>query len=278
MPLGLLACLVVVSVTTVAIVPLRGVAPVVSLGVTYLLGVLLVSGFWGVRLGALTAAISALAFNYFHIPPTGKLTIQESENWVALLVFLLVALVAGVIADGWRTATVEAEKRRQEANLAAELAQVILGTDDLSAALAPSAQRIAQATGLASAGLHLGVAEPGPTEMAIPIGGSGAALGTLVVKARITSEQRARLERFVVPTLHALLGASKGREDAPLPSCDRCSTRSPRKARPRSPWPATRRCWASSSCVMWSRRECASGSTGCGRWASAQSWSQATTH
>lgn len=110
----------VVAVTTALIFPLRDVAPVISLGVLYLLGVLAVSVFAGWRFGLLTAVLSALAFNYFHIEPTGRLSIAESENWGALLVFLVTAVVAGTLADTARSQAIEADDRRAEAEAAAE--------------------------------------------------------------------------------------------------------------------------------------------------------------
>ena len=61
-----------VAATTALVYPLAQVAPVVALGVVYLVAVLLVSSVWGGRLGAATALVSALAFNFFYIPPTGR--------------------------------------------------------------------------------------------------------------------------------------------------------------------------------------------------------------
>ena len=58
----------------------------------YLLAVLLVSSRCGAcGSGCATAVLSALAFNFFHIPPTGRFTIAEGENWVALAVFFVAA-------------------------------------------------------------------------------------------------------------------------------------------------------------------------------------------
>jgi two-component system sensor histidine kinase KdpD len=59
--------LAAVGLTTALVYALRGVAPPVSLGVVYLLAVLLVSTYWGLGLGLLAALLSALAFNFFHI-------------------------------------------------------------------------------------------------------------------------------------------------------------------------------------------------------------------
>ena len=57
-------------------------------GVLYLLAVSCLE-LLGHVLGLATAIVSAAAFNFFHIPPTGRFTIAEGENWVALAVFLV---------------------------------------------------------------------------------------------------------------------------------------------------------------------------------------------
>lgn len=85
------------------IYPLREVAPEVSSGVVYLLAVLLVAVHWGLAFGLLTSLVSAAAFNFFHIPPTGRLMIADSAHWVALVVFLVAAVVASAVADLART-------------------------------------------------------------------------------------------------------------------------------------------------------------------------------
>jgi len=78
-----------VALVTAVIFALREVVPVVSTGVVYMLAVLFVSSFWGLWLGLLSAFLSAAAFNFFHIPPTGRFTIADGENWVALAVFFV---------------------------------------------------------------------------------------------------------------------------------------------------------------------------------------------
>src|SRR5439155_230290 len=86
------------------IYPLREVAPVASTGVLYLLAVLLVSTYWGLRLGVVAALASAAAFNWFHLPPTGRFTVSDPANWVALGVLLTAALIASTLAERARVA------------------------------------------------------------------------------------------------------------------------------------------------------------------------------
>ncbi len=108
---GALAALAAVALTTLLIYPLRAVVPVLSTGVVYLLAVLLVSTWCGLRAGLGTAVLSALAFNWFHIPPTGRFTIQKPENWVALGVFLATAAIVSSLAELARARALEAEQR-----------------------------------------------------------------------------------------------------------------------------------------------------------------------
>src|SRR5262245_27947773 len=119
---GLLAAVVVVALATALVYPLADVAPVVSLGVVYLPGVLAVSTLWGWRLGLATTVLSVLAFNFFHIPPTGRLEIAADRDGVALVVFAIVAVAASALAELARARAAEAERRREEADrLLAEL-------------------------------------------------------------------------------------------------------------------------------------------------------------
>src|SRR5258708_230862 len=112
---GLLLAAGAVALTTLLIYPLREIAPPLSTGVVYPLAVLLVSTYQGLWLGLLTGVASAAAFNFFHIPPTGRFTIADSTDWVGLAVYLVAAVVASAVADLARTRAAEADQRREEA-------------------------------------------------------------------------------------------------------------------------------------------------------------------
>jgi two-component system, OmpR family, sensor histidine kinase KdpD len=204
---GVLTAIVLVAIETLTLFPLGEVATPASLAVVYLLGVLVLSIVWGAPLGIATSLVSALAFNFFHIPPTGRFSIAEAENWVALAVFLVVAAAASSLAEAARHRAQEAEQRGREADLAAELARVLLGAPDLSAALAPAAQRIAQAFDLPSCRLVLDVIGGDERAVAIPLARGDERLGTLLVPRG--SEQAGAAVR---PALEALLAAAMERE------------------------------------------------------------------
>jgi K+-sensing histidine kinase KdpD len=123
---GLVAAIGCVVLCTAVVYPLRTIAPPVSAGVVYVLGVLVVSTYWGLWLGLFTSVASALAFNFFHIPPEGTLDVAKGENWVALVLFLAVATIASSLAEQSRARAREAERRRRQANLAVQAAFALL--------------------------------------------------------------------------------------------------------------------------------------------------------
>jgi len=123
--LGAFALVAVVAIATGLIYPLEEVAPAVSLGVVYIPGVLLISTIWGLRLGLVTALLSAAAFNWFHLPPIGALDIAADHDLVALAVFAIVAIASGTLAELARARAAESERRREEADRAlAELEEL----------------------------------------------------------------------------------------------------------------------------------------------------------
>jgi two-component system sensor histidine kinase KdpD len=204
---GVIAAALSIAIETLVLYPLGEVAETVALGVIYLLGVLLVSTVWGVWLGIATSLASALAFNFFHIPPTGRFTIADGENWVALIIFLIVASVASSLAEAARRRAQEAEQRGLEARLAAELARVLLGAPDLAAALGSAAQRIAATYGLASCRLVLEDVGSDEHTAAIALTRGDERLGTLLVP-----REAAETVEPVRPALEALLAAGLARD------------------------------------------------------------------
>jgi two-component system sensor histidine kinase KdpD len=202
-----------VALATLAIFPLEQLVPVVALSVVYLPAVLLVSTYWGLLLGLVASLLSAAAFNFFHLSPTGEFRIADSRNWVALAAFVVVALVASTIAELARARAQEAERRGREADLAAALARELLQGQDTGDALASTARRVAEALGLSSAAIVDGVAEPDDRRDALPLrGADGQPLATLLVPRQLPADTEQRLRGQVVPALEALVAIARRRD------------------------------------------------------------------
>lgn len=210
---GLAVAALAVGLTTLSLYPLREVAPTVSLGVVYLLGVLLIASTWGVWLGILTAVASGAAYNFFHLHPTGGFTISDGENWVALVVFFFAAVFVAELAQRARRRTEEADQRRREADLAAEMAQLLLRGDDLGEALTIAGQRVAEALDIRQVSLDLGASEVSENQRGISLRDGPRQLATLAVHESTSEPILRRLQERVTPSLEALLAAALEREE-----------------------------------------------------------------
>ncbi|MET0306522.1 MAG: ATP-binding protein [Solirubrobacterales bacterium] len=190
--LGIVATLAAVAVGTLVVYPLKSVAPVVSLGIVYLPAILLISVVWGLRLGLLASVASAVAFNFFHLPPLHRFTIAEEENWVALAAFVIAAVVSSTVAGLARARAVEAERRREEADRAlAELAALTRERDRMQAE-AVEAEALRRSDELKTALLR-SISHDLRTPLTSIIAG-GSALGS----ATLTEDERAELSAAIV--------------------------------------------------------------------------------
>ena len=211
--IGIAVSVASVAVATAAISALRHLAPVVSLSVVYLPAVLLVSAYWGLALGLGTSLLSAAAFNFFHLPPTGRFTIADSRNWVALAAFTVVAIAVSTVAELARSRAEEVDRRRAEADLAAAVARDLLGGSETESALAAAARRVADALGIGSVSIELGAVESDRQRRALALSGAdGKQIATLVVPPRLPAETEQRLEAYVVPALGALVAIALRRD------------------------------------------------------------------
>ncbi len=209
---GVVVAVAAVALSTLLVYPLKQTAPVVSLGVLYIPAVLVVSITWGVWLGVLTSALSAAAFNFFHLPPVGQFTVREPGDWVALAVFVVVALIASSVAEVTRARTRDAQERRREADLAAEMARLLLRGESLTEALPTAAARLAQTLELNSAAIEMDAVEGDERTVAFPLREGTRRLGTLLVGADSSEVSLRRLQERVVPALEALLSAALERD------------------------------------------------------------------
>jgi K+-sensing histidine kinase KdpD len=107
------ACVGALALVTAAIALLKTHVPVLSLSVLYLLAVIAVAVAWGSAYAVGVAIASMLAFNFFFLPPLYTLTLQDSRNWFALLVFLVTAVVVSELATRSRRRAEEAETALQ---------------------------------------------------------------------------------------------------------------------------------------------------------------------
>ena len=159
---GVLATLVGLGVLLAILLPLR---PHVSIAIPALLFVL--PALLGVVLGGFVPGVVGalggfLCYDYFFLPPYNTLTVRSPQNWVALLVYVVVVLVVAQVVAQLQRAREDALRRTEETARLYELSQALIGDLNLSQLLTHIVDTVQ------------GVFTPRWTALILPAGGRGA--------------------------------------------------------------------------------------------------------
>ncbi len=172
-----LEVILAVAIATGCIAALQSAASAADLGVLYLLAVLAIAIRRGQVAALATAVLGILTLNYLFITPRHRLAIAHSQDFVALVVLVIAAVVVGRLAAIGRQRAAEAEvrarvaaAREREASLLAEAASAILAGQSVTAQLENIGNRVARATGASRARVVLEpVPSQGEGEIALPL-------------------------------------------------------------------------------------------------------------
>ncbi|MGN6809538.1 MAG: ATP-binding protein [Thermomicrobiales bacterium] len=110
-PLGYLAAPLSVALITIVIAGLQAAYGLPDSSILYLLAVLTLASTVGGGPAVLAAFLAFLATNFFFVEPRYTLAINDPDQWIALVVFLVVAVVAGQLTAALRTRAAEARRR-----------------------------------------------------------------------------------------------------------------------------------------------------------------------
>lgn len=102
-----------------------------TVALTLLLYVLFVASNWGLTNAVFTSLLATLALNVFFLPPIGKITIADPQNWVSLGAFLATAIVSSRLSDHAREEAEEAKRQRREMERLYDFSQHLLTTDNI---------------------------------------------------------------------------------------------------------------------------------------------------
>jgi two-component system, OmpR family, sensor histidine kinase KdpD len=101
-----------------------------TVALSFLLVVLFVASRWGLTIAITISVVATLAFNYYFLPPVHTFTIVDPQNWIALLAFLVSAILASRLSERARRETENANRRRKEVERLYSLSQQLLSTEN----------------------------------------------------------------------------------------------------------------------------------------------------
>jgi two-component system sensor histidine kinase KdpD len=142
------------------------------------------------RVATVVAVLAMLVLNYAFLPPLGTLTIAAPQNWVALVVFLIVAVIASHLSAAAQARTREAVDRRNEVTRLFDLSRDVLLTTETTGGLEALARHISQRFELA----RVAVCLPGDHEWDVYQGGETPVVVAEADLARALAASRGVLE------------------------------------------------------------------------------------
>lgn len=143
-PRSYLLAVLTVILTTVILYLLKDSlsTPIVSL--LYLLPVGLSTTLWGLGAGIAAASGAFIAFNYFFIQPLYTLTVHQTQDLLALVVFLVVAILISQLVARAQTNLAKAQAREHEATHLYELSMALVGLREQKEIACKVAEQIKQ--------------------------------------------------------------------------------------------------------------------------------------
>jgi len=125
-----------------------------TVGFAYLLLVLVIATIWGFVDAALASIAATIAFNLFSLPPVGRLTIADPQNWVALFSFLATALVASRLSTEAKRRASDAIARQRDVERLYAFSRAILLIDNTEPFPKQLVRKVAEIFELAAAVLY----------------------------------------------------------------------------------------------------------------------------
>jgi two-component system, OmpR family, sensor histidine kinase KdpD len=179
----------------------------------YLLAVVIAAAVGGTRAGLVASAIGFLGLNFFFTAPRHTFRVGKSEDLIALIAFLVVAVTVGSLLARALADRERAARGERDARLLGYLSTKLLSGEPLERVMNDFAQTLLEPFGLASCEIRARLEEDtvlaraevpgrssGPTET-VPLTLGDVELGTMVVA-------RSEGERPITPRDRALLEAA----------------------------------------------------------------------
>src|SRR5271155_836489 len=126
-----------------------------TVALTFLVFVLLVATRWRLAYSVYLSLLCTVLYNFFFLPPIGKLTISDPQNWVTLGAFLVASVLVSHLADEERRAASQSEARREDVERLFEFSEQLLLQDDLRALARTAPSLIASIFKLRAVALYI---------------------------------------------------------------------------------------------------------------------------
>lgn len=126
-----------------------------TVALTLLLFILVLAAEWELRYSVAVAVGATVLYNYYFLPPIGTFTISDPQNWLALLAFLVTAMIASRLSQRARNEAQDARARQRELEILFRLSREFLQTENAGSLLASIPSAVLDVTAARTAMLYL---------------------------------------------------------------------------------------------------------------------------
>jgi two-component system sensor histidine kinase KdpD len=133
-----------------------GIVPT-TVALALLLVVLATAILGGLWVASVVAIVATAALNFYFLPPVGTFTIADPQNWVAVIAFLIAAVIASNLSAAAQARARDAIARRNEVTRLFDLTRDVLLTTEAAGAIDQLARHMARRFELARVAICLPV-------------------------------------------------------------------------------------------------------------------------
>ena len=121
-----IAASLVVIATITAVYSLYVPVKPTTVAFTYLVAILFMATGWGIAEATIASILAFACFNFFFLPPVGTWTIADPQDWIALLAFLVTAIVASQLSGRARQRAIDTLARQTDLERVYALSRALL--------------------------------------------------------------------------------------------------------------------------------------------------------
>ncbi|HEY8169044.1 MAG TPA: DUF4118 domain-containing protein [Candidatus Limnocylindrales bacterium] len=172
----LLAVALSLALATVAVVLLEGPLAVGDASIVYLLAVVVVAGRYGSLAAVVTSFLAFMLYDFLFTEPRFTFAVADAQEWLSLVLFLVVGIVIGRLAALQAARRSEAEARADEAEVAFGIGRALAVEPTVVGAVVGLVEPLRRATGMTRVWLSIGptprlervLADTSPGDMLAP--------------------------------------------------------------------------------------------------------------
>ena len=144
-----------------------------TVALAFLMLVLVTASRWRLAYSVFLSVLCTLLYNFFFLPPMGRLTIAEPNNWVALAAFLACSVLVSHLSEQEHQHAENAERGRREVERLYEFSQQLLLQEDLRSVARTTPSVVATVFGFRAVALYVreenGVYHSDPRNEMVPL-------------------------------------------------------------------------------------------------------------